>query len=142
MSDRGGHGRFGRTVPRCEVRRAAIAGRGRRPARRCRRDLLPEGNEYYFHREYTFYLDKNLQLRERILQQSRPTPAPISTTTPLPSLAKDYGGQPPWPAGIPSGSGDHGPWVPRTRKPDLTFLHLFLILFLRNFVKVDYSKLI
>jgi hypothetical protein len=59
------------------------------------RDLLSEGNEYNFHREYTVCLDKNLQLRERILQQSRPTPAPISTTTPLPSLAKDYGGQPP-----------------------------------------------
>ena len=44
------------------------------------RDLLSEGNEYYFHREYTVCLDKNLQLRERILQQSRPTPAPISTT--------------------------------------------------------------
>jgi hypothetical protein len=107
------------------------------------RDLLSEGNEYYFHREYTTVrLDKYLQLRERILQQSHPTPVPISTTTPLPSLAKDCGGHPPWPAGIPSGSGDHGPWVPRTRKPDLTFLDLFLILFLRNSVKVDYSKLI
>jgi hypothetical protein len=112
MSDRGGHGRFGRTVPRCEVRRAAIAGRGRRTAPRSRsarsaagstmhryhgpdpvrlratnveldyRDLLSEGNEYYFHREYTTVrLNKYLQLRERILQQSHPTPVPISTTT-------------------------------------------------------------
>ena len=27
------------------------------------RDLLSEGNEYNFHREYTVCLDKNLQLR-------------------------------------------------------------------------------
>jgi hypothetical protein len=103
------------------------------------RDLLSEGNEYYFHREYTFCLDKYLQLRERILQHSRPTPAPISTTTPLPSLAKDYGAAL---AGRDLVRFRHGTWVRRTRKPDLTFLDLFLILFLRNFVKVDYSKLI
>ena len=137
---------FGRTVPLCEVRRVAIAGRGRRPARRCRpmsswttATCCRRGNEYYFHREYTFYLDKNLQLRERILQQSRPTPAPISTTTPLPSLAKDCGAAL---AGRDLVRFRHGTWVPRTRKPDLAFLDLFLIHFLRNFVKVDYSKLI
>ena len=78
-------------------------------------------------------------LCERILQQSRPTPAPISTTTPLPSLAKDCGAAL---AGRDLVRFRHGTWVPRTRKPDLAFLDLFLIHFLRNFVKVDYSKLI